>query len=229
MRVYCYYVPIPLYTEESQRKLIDVWARSWSKQGWEPIVLNEGDAKLHPNYSKFKRHVWNLPTEYGHEYEGQCFLRWLAMAAQETDGGGGVLTDFDVINYGLKPAPVNPEEMYFLCDYEPHNTISMGVVIGAREHYEFFCRLFADWVPDKHDWNSHAGLFHCSDLSMVTRMFEDKTWKKPAWATKVSNVQAIFDVSRSQWNTAPLVHFGYNMFHAGYWPKHEHIERLRPF
>lgn len=227
MRVYTYYTPIPLYSEDSQRRLIDVWARSWSKQGWEPIVLHEGDAKLHPNYTKFRRHVWNLPTEYGHEYEGACFLRWIAMAAQETDGGGGVLTDYDVINYGWKPRPVNPEEMYFLSDQE--NRISMGVVIGARKHYEYFCNVFANWVPDTHDWNRNAGLFHCSDLSMAVRMFEEGTWKKPSWAKKMGKIQALFGHKPEAWRTSLLVHYGYDMFHAGHWPKCDWIEKLRPF
>lgn len=229
MRCYTYYMPIPMYSEDSQRRLIDIWARSWAKQGWEPILLNEGDAKLHPNYEDFRRAIWGLPTEYGHEYESSCFLRWLAMAAQETDGGGGVLTDYDVVNYRFKPRPVNPEEMYFLSDQV--NRITMGVVIGARKHYEFFCNLFANWTPDKHDWNASAGLFHCSDLSMVTRMFEDGTWDKPAWAKKLNNFQAIFgqEPKPNAWRTAPLVHYGYNMKHAGYWPKYSFIETLRPF
>jgi len=233
MRVYTYYTPTPLYSEDSQRRLIDVWSRSWSRLGWEPIVLNEGDAMLHPQYERFKKYVWNLPTEYGHEYEGACFLRWLAMASQETDGGGGVMTDYDVINYKFTPKPdrvMDADKMYFLCDYEPFNTISMGVVAGARHHYEWFCNLFMNWVPHpQHDWNKKAKLFHCSDLSMLVRMFESRTHEKPEWATKVSNVQAIFEPSREHWKTAPLVHYGFQMHHAGYWPKADWIEKLRPF
>jgi hypothetical protein len=35
--------------------------------------------------------------------------------------------------------------------------------------------------------------------------------------------------SQPGWETAPLVHYGYEMHAAGNWPKWEHIERLRPF
>lgn len=230
MRVYTYYTPIGLYDRDSQERLIDIWARSWSKAGWEPIVLNEGDAMLSPHYDEFRKAVWKLPTEYGHEYETTCFLRWLAMSAQETGGGGGTMTDYDVINYGFPPIAPIKDEMLFFCDYAPHDTISLGVVTGTRAHYSYFCDLFLNWVPHpQHDWNPKAKLLHCSDLSMLVRMFENKTHYKPEWAKKVSNVQAIYMKEHDDWKTAPLVHYGYNMKRSGHWPKWAWIEKMRPF
>lgn len=226
MRVYTYYTPISLYPDDSQTKLIEVWARSWRKQGWEPIVLNEGDAMLHPLYSEFKQHISKLPTEYGHEYEGACFLRWLAMAAQETDGGGGMLTDYDYINYGFSPRAPGLLKMQIFCEPPPIE-VTMGLVLAPRMAYEEFCKIVLSWKPSQADWNPNAKLYHCSDLSLLVRMFEHKNFVKPDWMEKVHGFSGLFP--RESYKTAPLVHYGYEMKHAGLWPKYKHIEKLRPF
>jgi hypothetical protein len=227
MRVYTYYMPIGLYDEYSQRKLIEVWARSWSKFGWEPIVLNEGDAQQHPWYWDYKAHVWNLPTEYGHDYEGSCFLRWLAMAAQATDGGGGMMTDYDVINYGLSPMPPDPNKMKIFCE-PPPIPVDMGAVLGTKKHYEEICKIHMGWKPHPiHDWNNSAKLLHCSDLSLMVRMFENGNFPKPEWLVKTFGYSGRFP--RPSYKTARLVHYGYDMKLAGHWPKWTWIERLRPF
>lgn len=221
-KVFTYYAPVPgLWSEDSQMALIDIWRRSWKKAGWTPVVLTENDARQHPRFDFFKEHFWALPTEYGHDYCGACFLRWLAVA----QFGGGMLTDYDVINYGWEPREVNPAEMQIFCD-SPPESIFMGAVLGCAQHFLDMSELFAAWRPDEHDFNRTAGMHHCDDLSMLVRMFQSGVTPKPPWLVKKPGC-ALFDYL--SWRTSKLVHYGYAMRGAGYWPKHEWIEKLRPF
>ena len=60
MIIYTYYQDIE---HSSQNELIDLWKISWSRQGYEPIVLNLEDAKKHPYFdilnSEMRRIFWS--------------------------------------------------------------------------------------------------------------------------------------------------------------------------
>lgn len=224
MNVYTYYMPVPgLWSEDSQRKLIDVWARSWKKQGWNPVVMDESYASRHPRFREFKQKFWTLPTEYGHDYEGACFMRYAAMSTV----GGGMMVDYDVINYYFPPCEPDPKRMLFYSDQSQGQTESTGATLAPYELYEGICQMFMEWIPDKRDWNPNAKppQFHCSDLTFVNQCFNGSRLK-PDWMQKLPGC-AVFP--EPTWKTSPMVHYCYSMHAAGYWPKHEHIEKIRPF
>lgn len=225
--VVTYYADVPgLWGAESQHALIALWKESWEKQGWKATVLREEDVKTHPRYGFFNEHFRAKPTEYGVDYTSACFLRWLAASWYvEPRSQYVVLTDYDVINYGLEPIEIDNSRMRIFCD-EPPASIFMGVVAGSYRHFLDMAELFAAWKPDELDWNSHAKCFHQDDLSMLVRMFESKTRPKPDWLVKCPGC-ALFDYS--SWRTSKLVHYGYSMRALGHWPKHEHIKKLRSF
>lgn len=219
MNVFTYYSPIPsLYDEDSQRQLIDVWARSWRKQGWNPVVLDESHASLHPRYAFFKELFWSLPTTYGHDYCGACFLRWLAVCAM----GGGMMVDYDVINYSFSPRPPEPSKFVIYCD---NPSIFMGAVNGVEQHYLDFCELFAAWKPDEHDWVGHAGQHHCDDLTYLLRL-QNGFSPRPDWFVKEPGCSLWDNLS---FRTAPLVHYGFELKARGFFPKWKWVEKLRPF
>jgi len=222
-------MPVGLYTDDSQRALIEVWRRSWERQGWEPVVLNESDAAQHPLWEQFNAKVSGLPSEYGPFYDRACWVRWMAMAAQ-TSGkyGGGLMLDYDCIAYNFPPRDPDPDKMILFCEHPPI-PIDMGIVLGTAEHYEAFCKIVLGWIPDKNDWNDSSTYhgMHCSDLSLLVRMFQHKNFPKPDWLVRENGVQGRFP--RESYKTAPIVHFGYDTILAGYSPKWQHIEKLRPF
>lgn len=224
MKVYTYYTPVPeLYSEDTQRLLIDVWARSWKKQGWDPVVLSESDAQRHPRYPEFKKRFWELPTEYGHTYEGACFLRWVAMAAV----GGGMMTDYDVINYSFAPREVDPSRMIVFCE-KPPGPIFLGMVLAPQALYEGMCQNFFSWQVSQADWNPNARppQYHCSDLSILLQLFQQPPDKKIAWLTREEGCSIY---THPLWEYAPAVHYGYEMHGLGQWPKYAWIEKIRPF
>jgi hypothetical protein len=180
-------------------------------------------------WERFNQRVSSLPSEYGPLYDRACFIRWLAMAAQEAGThGGGIMLDYDVINYGLSPREPDPNKMVVFCEHPPI-PVDLGAVLGTREHYQKMCEIIANWTPDKNDWNDSSTYhgYHCSDLSLLVRMFEHKNFPKPEWLQKECGVQGRFP--RESFKTAPLVHYGFDMKHAGFWPKYQWIEKLRRF
>ena len=225
--VVTYFTPVPeLYHPDSQWQLIEVWKKSWAKAGWDPIVLTLDDVATHPRFGFFFEHFHAKPTEYGQPYTESCFLRYLAAAHYGSLRGVNImLTDYDVINYFFPPLEPWDNELTIFCD-EPPASIFCGAVMGRPHHFLDLCELFAAAKPDQFDWNVHAKMFHQDDLSLISRFFDSKTLEKPAWMVKRPGC-ALYDYP--SWRTSRLVHFGYALKQAGYFPKHEWIERLRPF
>jgi hypothetical protein len=96
--VYSYYQQLPGWEYPSE--LIQLWAHSWLRCGWTPVVLDERHASRHPDWSKFRTFKVNAfvsRNPYG--YDLSCWARWLAFSHQ----GGGMMTDYDVINLSLSP------------------------------------------------------------------------------------------------------------------------------
>lgn len=224
-QVVTYYVPVEgLWSDESQRELISIWQKSWSKYGWTATVLTEADITTHPRFGFFNEQFKSKPSEYQITYTSACFLRWLAASHYAQPRCESImLVDYDVINYGFEPFEFQPGQMRILCD-EPPPSIFMGAVIGSHQHFLDMAELFAAWKPDELDFNHSAGCLHQDDLSMLVRMFESKTRPKPEWLIKVPGC-ALYDYSA--WRTSKLVHYGYAMMQAGHWPKFTWIPRLR--
>lgn len=218
MNVYTYYMQVPgLWSNESQLALIDLWKRSWSKHGWNPVVLTEEDAKKHPRYAEFKKRFWEMPTPYGHDYEGGCFLRWAAMAAV----GGGMLVDYDVINYGFAPREADRRQMQVFCDGP--GPIWCGAILGPLKFFDYMVLAFYLWPTEKGEWLPEHGLYHCEDQVFLRHMMDTRTHLRPFWLHRVPGCTRYPNLS------GPLVHYtSAAMKNDGKWPKHEHIEKLRP-
>lgn len=203
MNVYTYYMPVTgLWSHESQVDLIDLWAKSWRRHGWDPVVLTENTARKHPRYAEFKAGYQKLPSEYGPEYDLNCFLRYVAMSQI----GGGLLTDYDVMNYGF--APRAPEETRFVFyDDKPPECMSTGVCNGPESLYEGLCQIFFTHPVSELDWNPAAhggkGCHHVSDLTIVNQMFDGRR-PKPEWL-QLEKGCGVYPAPT--WNISPLGHF----------------------
>jgi hypothetical protein len=76
-------------SEQAHEDLVNAWENAWKSYGWDTKVLNESDAKRHPDFDPFQE---KLIAADVNEYDRRCFWRWLAMANQED---GGWISDYD--------------------------------------------------------------------------------------------------------------------------------------
>jgi len=144
--VYTYYEEINM----NRGWMLDYWKKSWQKNGWETVILNENNAKKHPKYKQVLNKINTMPTVNTREYENACYLRWVAMACI-----GGLMTDIDVININYKPTFF---EYYELECYEYGRVPCM--VSGSKKEYERVIQWILDWRGDTH---------HISDMYLFIK------------------------------------------------------------
>jgi len=118
MKIICFYEPLILNSEvtnfsKDSLELIKLWERSWSNNGWDPIVVSLENAKKHHRYheidlkdysSNLYKYSINNPN-----YLELCYSRWFAYACHD-----GFWSDYDVMNYGF-----TPEDAQQLIKYDP--------------------------------------------------------------------------------------------------------------
>jgi len=144
MKIYTYYAQISF---KNQNELIDLWKRSWSQQGFEPIVLNLTHAKSHPFFNEYdqrlrKAYSYIMGKEIS-EYGMSCYYRWLAYASLYEDKEFYV-SDYDLIN--IKYEPHTPQKglnlMVGLCPC---------FASGNSENFLNFCKFFAEISETRKD------------------------------------------------------------------------------
>lgn len=199
--VYTYYDPIEpgksRHTPESQRDLIEVWRESWEKRGWSPVVLSRRTADEHPQAEYFRKQFLKLPTQYGYDHQMTSFMRWVAMVVV----GGGLMVDYDVINYSFLPQPFMDDRLVIYADTPP-DTIFMGAVSGRPGFFEQAADTFAMWQVTDDDFiedSSEYRGYHCSDLSILKQIFLSRGWmfRSPGCAL----------YGYKGWQQSPMVHY----------------------
>jgi hypothetical protein len=216
MNVYSYFESVdglPL-----NNHMVKMWVESWSKQGWNPIVLGESDAKTHPLYEKFSNALKTFPSVNTPGFDYHAFMRWLAVPAV----GGYVSTEPDVINYSLTPDMV--KEWIALSDenqiLQCHSPVP-AFLCGTPSSYETICKQIINHTVTPED--SVYGRPHLSDQDFAARYCDGTTVNFYRDSTLCAE---LFDGDK--WNTSPCVHFGTPyMMSRGLLPKHVHIPQLR--
>ena len=136
MKIYTYYQDIDF---SAQQELIDLWKISWSRQGYEPIVLNLEDAKKHSYYTEMSTQLQNLANEIAGKqisiYGMSCWFRWLAYANQTDEKF--YVSDYDAINVNF---PITePNDKLHLLDYDCPFLAS-----GTSIQFENLCKAFVN-------------------------------------------------------------------------------------
>lgn len=142
MKIYTYYndVGFPL-----QNELISLWSKSWSRLGFEPIVLNLNNAESHPYFKEFFEQIVAIhntimpnvhPKSIG--YNISCHMRWLAYSSK-IDNKYCFFSDYDVINMNLDSDntvidKLKTNNIHFLDNHCP------CIAIGKTGFCEQFCR-----------------------------------------------------------------------------------------
>jgi len=136
MKIYTYYQNI---NHSKQNELIDLWKISWSRQGYEPIVLNLQEAKRHPYFdtlnTEMRRIFKEITNKKNGEYGMCCWFRWLAYATQEDEKF--YVSDYDSININF---PITePNDKLHLMDFDCPFLAS-----GTPKQFENLCKAFVE-------------------------------------------------------------------------------------
>lgn len=136
MKIYTYYQNI---NHSSQNELIDLWKISWSRQGYEPVVLNLEDAKKHPYFEALNIEMRRIFTEITGrqitEYGMSCWFRWLAYAMQTEEKF--YVSDYDAINVNFPIA--EPKDKIHLMDNDCPFLAS-----GTPKQFKNLCKAFME-------------------------------------------------------------------------------------
>ena len=141
MKIYTYYQKIETghLKPDNQSELIDLWKISWSRQGYEPIVLNLEDAKKHSYFdtlnTEMRRIFKEIKNKEISEYGMSCWFRWLAYATQEDEKF--YVSDYDAINVNF---PITePSDKLHLLDRDCPFLAS-----GTPKQFENLCKAFVE-------------------------------------------------------------------------------------
>lgn len=153
-----------IYSLEDSR--IIEWANAWIDAGWDPLVLTEKDAKLHPKYDKYVKQLKDakMPTIRCHRY-----LRYIAMSMQDD---GGWYADPSVI-------PLYPSESFDSDGSKLPNGGNFTVHHGDYANANLFSGSDNGWnavtsaIIDDHELMSDVAL-----LSILTRKSPDAYYRK---------------------------------------------------
>jgi hypothetical protein len=135
MIVYTYYDSDP-DSPKDQARFIRLWAESWRKHGWKPLLLTERMAEEHPNYKPNLGEVAN------------------AVLAIRHYGKPGLLVQSNVINFGFrqKDVPCLGTNFGPGCVKISQTTISRGKYKRAKMRYlhtQTQLKKFHGWNADE--------------------------------------------------------------------------------
>lgn len=132
MKIYTYYQNIKF---KQQNELIDLWKISWSRQGYEPIVLNLEDVKKHPYFDTLHTKIKEFAIKLGNykisNYGMSCWLRWLAYATQSDEKF--YVSDYDAINVNF-PITEPKDKLHLMDNACPF------LASGTPKQFENLCK-----------------------------------------------------------------------------------------
>lgn len=141
MKIYTYYDNINF---KYQNELIELWKLSWSRQGYDPVVLNLEDSKKNPYFETLNREMRRIYNEITGkqitDYGMSCWFRWLAYAMQDEDIF--YVSDYDAIN--LNFAITKPSDKLHLMDADCPFLAS-----GTPKQFNNLCKAFVE-VSNEH-------------------------------------------------------------------------------
>jgi hypothetical protein len=213
----CFYEPIIINSKidefsKDSLELIKLWKKSWSDNGWTPIVLGLEDSKNNPLYNKIdlKNYTSNLYKNSINDskYLELCYSRWFAYGCDD-----GVWSDYDVMNYGF-----TPDDMESIKDGDPYFIDRVGSCgFASKKGYDHIINGFIDVYNSEEITNSifnhQLSKKQRTDISdMIINILLGKdirfSDKGSSIFTSIYNGKFL----NKDWKKYPLVHY-----HNGLW------------
>jgi hypothetical protein len=186
-RVYTFFYP----GSPSAAGTLGLWVRSWKNNGWSPVVLTPVYYESHPMLRRLRERIAKLPTVNDRNYEAQCYLRWLAFDTRAP----GVFSDFDTINYSMKPEDVprvpegDPKILSISHAGHPNPGLFVANQAGVRS-------MLHDFLHAEIPRDTIYGRPHTSDMYYFFRR-----------AVRAPGVNRCPNVGLGDWTHAPCVHW----------------------
>lgn len=230
---YCQFVNPTQIPCSGEIRLMNLWRDSWSKIGFEPVVLNEYYARGHAFFADYDKVISALPSVNPPGYDRACFLRWLAMAnAPLVDTRElFLMSDYDVMGYhpepflfyGTRIAKAKPPatKLVFFEKYCP------SLVLGHRATFAAQAQRFYDFGKS-FDPNSLReavvdGRPHVSDQNILESM-------QSRMPEHYEVLHLVRSYGETAWDSAPAVHYCNSAMgppKANFQPRWQHIQQLR--
>ena len=130
----------------NENEFVLEWAEVWSNTGWEPVVLTEKDAKDHPKYELYKRHLKDLKVP---PIRWCRYMRYLAMSMQEDGGWYADISIIPIVQSDdfYKKGYSLPNEGHFTM----HDDRYIYLLSGNKEAWEIFSSQIINNLAIKND------------------------------------------------------------------------------
>lgn len=129
MIIHTYHEPLP---GVDRGEILQLWAASWRRHGWIPVVHQLPEALAHPRSAVFCAVASELPTVNPPGYELACWRRWL-VAAQT----GGFWCDDDLVNCGFEPPPEHQPPGPLFKAWHEHDVPNTGLMWSVAKVFDF--------------------------------------------------------------------------------------------
>lgn len=141
MKIYTYYQDI---NHPNQKELLELWKVSWSRYGYEPVVLNLEEAKKSPYFNTLDKGIRKfgikLCNHQINDYGMSCWLRWLAYSTQVEEKF--YVSDYDAINVNFSlQEPVN--KLHLMDNDCPF------FASGSPRQFQNLCKAFIEITNEK--------------------------------------------------------------------------------
>ena len=224
MKIVCFYQPLILKSKlktkvaefsKDSLELIKLWEKSWSENGWNPIVLSIEDAKNHPRYNEidltdYSSNLYKYSVN-GPDYLELCYSRWFAYACHD-----GFWSDYDVINYGF-----TPEDAQHLVQYDPAFIDNIGSCgFATLKGHELIIEGFIDAVKKDTIVNDILSLQEKhKQRKDISDMHINRRTKSPI--NFPNNVLCCDNFSNDDWRSSSLVHYQNGLWNSFDKRKHQ--------
>jgi hypothetical protein len=101
--IYSYYQSLQAKDQAIEFSKANIWKDSWTKAGWNPVMLNQSHAQISPQRIKITKKlmsVYPLLNREKNESQEIIQVRFNRLCALHA-AGGGWMSDYDVVNTGF--------------------------------------------------------------------------------------------------------------------------------
>lgn len=196
--VFTYYQPINSLSGDDKLQIL-IWKKTWEKHGWRTIVLNKNNIMIDELFTKFLEIVKKFPSVNSGTYDIRNYIKYMLMHQI----GGGLLTDYDIINNGFEPkdlAEIIRKDI--LVNLHGTNQES-GCCYGSKSAYLDACKYMESY--DLSNCKIINGRKHTSEECILCK------WDK----VQTLDIAKHYSIS-SNWIDGKIIHFATNFTKTRY-------------